>query len=147
MAAVLDILWQNVAATAAAMHHPVLGAHGWSEDDDGMRDASEDELLDWVSDIEYRVGYAVGDWRAAMLTFIAYRDDDGAGLDSATVAGSLVEAYEIVQGDAEAAAAVRDRVESWRDMESAIYARDPSGANRETLDAWADALDVVGGDA
>lgn len=143
MATIHDALWQNVERAGRAMVTDT-GPYAWGEDDAGMIDAAADDLLAWADDCADRLGASEGEFRAALLTFIAYRDD-GAGLDGVDYAAALQEAHDIAESDDEAAVSVRIRIQSWYDMERGIYARDP--ARRDAVDAWAAALEYVGGDA
>lgn len=141
MGAVTDALWQNVERAGRAMVTDA-GRYAWGVDDDGMRDASADDLLAWADDCAARLGADEGEFRAALLTFIAYRDD-GAGLDSVDYAAALQEAADIVEGDAVAMAYVRARVLRHYKMKRAVYGG--NAAWRGALDAWRDAMARVGG--
>lgn len=45
----------------------------WNDDDDGMRDAEDGQLVDWCADLEARVGLDVGDFRAALHGYMEAR--------------------------------------------------------------------------
>lgn len=68
----LDWLWSRVAEAGAA----VVTDHGlytWNEDSEAMRESSDDDLLQWVSDVEDRLGGRVDDFHAAVLDYCIAR--------------------------------------------------------------------------
>lgn len=46
-----------------------------NDDDAAMFGASDDDVMGWVDDLEHRVGFDVGDWRAATLDYLMARDE------------------------------------------------------------------------
>lgn len=139
----INVLWANVERAGRAML-TASGRYAWGADDDAMRDAPADDLFSWADDCADRLGADEGGFRAALLAFVAYRDD-GAGLDSFDYAAALQEAADIVDGDAGAMAELRARVVSRCRAKHAIYGANP--AWRDALAAWRDALARVGGGA
>lgn len=55
------------------MRIPGVGAYAWGEDDDGMRDASDDELFAWCDDCADRLGCDEGEFRSALLDYVTTR--------------------------------------------------------------------------
>ena len=79
--------WEAVEIAAKAMATDT-GPYAWDEDDAGMADAESDDLLGWVDDCEARLGANVGDFRSAVLDYIAIRCG-GDGIDAADYAQAL----------------------------------------------------------
>ena len=86
--------WEAVEIAAKAMATDT-GPYAWDEDDAGMADAESDDLLGWVDDCEARLGADAGEFRSAVLDFIAIRSG-GQGIDPADYA----QAFQNVTGRA-----------------------------------------------
>lgn len=137
-------LWALVESAGRAMVTDT-GPYAWGEDDAGMIDATADDLLAWADDCSDRMGASEGDFRAALLSFIAYRDD-AAGLDDETHAAALLEAFDAVDSD-DARALIRQRAEACADTAHAHAGRDGGRIAWATAETWADAVDRMGGAA
>ena len=79
--------WEAVENVAKAMTTDT-GPYAWDEDDAGMAGAEDTDLLDWVDDCETRLGADAGDFRSAVLDYIAIRCG-GQGIDPADYAEAI----------------------------------------------------------
>ena len=142
MNAAYRALWAYVEATARAMHTNHCGPYAWGEDDAGMIDAAADDLIEWADDCEARLGCNVGSFRAALLAFMAYRDN-GAGLSESDYADAMIDAHELMD-DETAQALIVDRMEYRRDCCVSVAARTGDWSD---VSAWESAIACAEGNA
>jgi hypothetical protein len=85
----LSALWDRAmtALQAEARRH----GHTLSDDDRGMSTADAYSLLLWTDDLESRVGYSVGDFRACILDYCMVRDGAQCPEEAQHVADVLAE--------------------------------------------------------
>ena len=132
----LAALWAAVEAAARAMTSRTLGAYGWGDSDDAMRDASGDDLYSWVDDVCDRMDFDETHFRAAIMDYTLIRDGAPEGMAATDYAAAIAELGQL-DDSADVRAVCLEIAECQVEFWTAVAALpDGTGADQDKAAAW-----------